>query len=462
MSNNIFTIYGPPGTGKTTELLRLLEKELKEYAPEEIAYVSFTKEGTEQGKNRAIEAFNYHKERFVYFRTLHSMAFNALALKREHVIDKKDYRQFSNLIGMKFTGYYTEELKHDDDLYLFVEELYRNNPSTAKLYLNNMDIQKWNYVRKNYVLFKKKYYLYDYTDMIEKFIENNKTIPVKVAFIDEAQDLTSLQWKMVWTAFKHCERIYIAGDDDQAIYQWSGADVNYFLSIEGKATILRHSYRLPDSILRFAKRISAQISNRIDKHYEGRGMEGTVEAHNSLDTVSINSKENWLVLTRNHAFIPKIEKALQERILVYTVNGEPSVKKEELELIKLYEKLRATRIMTLQEEIKLKKSLVSNYDLNNEWYVSFNWSEEKKTYLRDIIRKKINIANCNIRVSTIHSSKGAEADNVVVLLDITRNVAENLRNNPDSEHRAFYVGVTRAKNALHIIYGEGRNSYPIY
>jgi len=462
MSNNIFTIYGPPGTGKTTELLRLLEVELRTYSPEEIAYVSFTKEGSEQGKNRAIQAFGFNKDRFIHFRTLHSAAFHSLGLSREQVISKNDYKKFSDIIGMKFTGYYTEELKHDDDLYLFVEELYRNNPSTAKLYLNNMDISKWTYVRKHYAEFKKKKYLYDYTDMIEKFIKEGKSIPVKIAFVDEAQDLTSLQWKMVWTAFKDCDRIYIAGDDDQAIYQWSGADVKYFLSIEGTSTILRHSYRLPDSVLRFAKRISSQISSRIDKPYEGRGVEGLVETHNSLSTIPIKEKQQWLFLVRNRTFIPKIEKFLQEKVLVYTSCGEPSVTKEEIELIKLYEKVRSTSMMTMQEELKLKKHLLPNYNLRNEWYISFNWKEEKKAYLRDIIRKKVSYTNSQIRIGTIHSSKGSESDNVVLLLDVTKTVADNIRNNPDSEHRAFYVGATRAKEALHIVYGEGRHSYPIY
>lgn len=459
----IHTIYGPPGTGKTTELLRILEQELETYEPEEIAYVSFTKEGSEQGKRRAIDSFGYDAERFPHFRTLHSLAFRALKLSRNDVMDKPNYKELSSRIGMRFTGYYTEEFRNDDDQYIFFDELYRNNPTTARLYLDRMDIRKLTYVRKSYAAFKKAKGLVDFTDMIEQFVARGEAAEgVRVAFVDEAQDLTTLQWKMVWTAFKHCDKVYIAGDDDQAIYQWSGADVDYFLNIQGLPTILHHSYRLPDSVLRFAKRISAQISRRIDKKYNGRGEEGDVQFHNVLESVPLNIDKRTMFLTRNHSFMSRIEAHLRNRVAVYTINGNPSVTKDELDAIALYEQVRSSHLMDIQKEIKLRKFLKPKFDLNEPWYNSFKWDPEKVAYMRDVIRTRPDINNRNVRVSTIHASKGAEADEVVLLLDITKNVSVNLSANPDSEHRAFYVGATRAKNRLHVVYANTRNAYPIY
>jgi len=459
---NVYTIYGPPGTGKTTELLRLLEQELKQYAPEEIAYVSFTKEGSEQGKRRAIDAFGFTEERFAHFRTLHSTAFHALKLNRDVVIGKRDYKIFSDKMGMKFSGYYTSELRHDDDMYLFFDELHRNNAKTASLYVKELDITKVQFVRRNYAAFKETTGLVDFTDMIETFVKEGQSVPVKVAFIDEAQDLTTLQWKMVWTAFRHCDKVFIAGDDDQAIYQWSGADVDYFLSIEGEATILHRSYRLPDDVLRFAKRISAQISKRIEKNYTGRGERGAVMYHNTIDSVPIAPDETWMLLIRNHAFATGVVASLRKRGLVYTLNGEPSVTKEDIAAIALFEKVRTTQMMTMQEEVRLKKYLRNGYSLTKPWYDNFAWDDDQIAYMRDIIRLRPDVENRNIRVATIHSSKGAEADNVVLLLDITKNVARNLAINPDSEHRAFYVGATRAKNALHVLHSGTKNGYPLY
>ena len=46
--------------------------------------------------------------------------------------------------------------------------------------------------------------------------------------VDEAQDLTPLQWDMVVKMSEGVDSVYIAGDDDQAIYEWNGADVICF------------------------------------------------------------------------------------------------------------------------------------------------------------------------------------------------------------------------------------------
>ena len=454
-------IYGPPGTGKTTELIRLLEEELKTVPPEQIAYVSFSKEGAEQGKKRALQQFMFSPEQFMHFRTLHSLAFKELGLRRDHVISKSNYRYFSEKMGMSFTGYYTEDLRNDDDKYLFFDELYRNNSKAALNFILDLDSAKLQYVRKNYKAFKEAFSIMDFTDMVEKFNERGKSIPVKVAFIDEAQDLTSLQWQMVWIAFSGCDRVYIAGDDDQAIYQWSGADVDYFLNLEGVVTTLKTSYRLPEKIISFSHLILDQISKRVKKEYVGTGQKGIVEMHNGLSEIQINPNDTYMFLSRNNIFLEQVEAELQKRAIVYSLKGKKSVEKTDIEIIKLYEKVRAVFNMTDEEEYKLRPHLKSHIDLKDAWYDSLNWKPAKINYIRQLIGNKTPIDVCNILVSTIHAVKGGEADHVVLMTDITRSVKKNLGKNPDSEHRAFYVGCTRAKKSLHIVLQTGALGYPI-
>ena len=60
-----------------------------------------------------------------------------------------------------------------------------------------------------------------------------------------------------------------------------------------------------------------------------------------------------------------------------------------------------------------------------------------------------------ITLSTIHGAKGGEADNVLILPDVTKSALEYDDINPDELHRLFYVAVTRAKKSLHIL--EPRN-----
>lgn len=66
----------------------------------------------------------------------------------------------------------------------------------------------------------------------------------------------------------------------------------------------------------------------------------------------------------------------------------------------------------------------------------------------------------NINISTIHTVKGDEADIVVLMSDISKAVASQLDLDEDSEHRVFYVAVTRAKEKLIIIQPQTKTFYP--
>lgn len=455
-------IFGPPGTGKTTELLRILSVELKTFEPEEIAYVSFTKEGSNQGKNRAIKEFNITEKRMIYFRTLHSIAFKETNMKRSQVISKENYKLFSKKMGMHFTGYYTEELKHNDDKYLFFNILHRNNPKTAKNYLDDLNINTLKHVNYNYRRFKEYYKIFDFTDMIELFNKENKSLPVKIAIIDEAQDLTTLQWEMIWIAFRNCSKIYIAGDDDQAIYEWSGADVKYFLNLDGNIDILKKSYRLPNEILQYSNNILKCIYKRVEKIYIGIEKEGTVFNIKSLDEINFENNETWMILCRNRYFLKEVEQYIRNKGLLYIKFKEGSIKTEEIKAIKLYEKIRKNMIMSDKEEVQIKRHLKKVFNLKTPWYNNFNWSIDKITYYRDIIQNKTDLKKYNIKIETIHSVKGDEADNVVLLTDISRQVYLNLQKNPDSEHRVFYVGCTRTKKNLYILHGDSKYQYKFY
>jgi superfamily I DNA/RNA helicase len=66
-----------------------------------------------------------------------------------------------------------------------------------------------------------------------------------------------------------------------------------------------------------------------------------------------------------------------------------------------------------------------------------------------------------IHINTIHGVKGQEAANVLLMSDMSGRTATSYRLNADNEHRVFYVGITRAEQALHIVMPQSDQAYPM-
>ena len=80
--------------------------------------------------------------------------------------------------------------------------------------------------------------------MIEKFLSGGDTPKLRVMFVDEAQDLSLIQWKLVRRIEESSTDSFIAGDDDQGIYKWNGAHVNTFINLEGTREVLEQSHKV--------------------------------------------------------------------------------------------------------------------------------------------------------------------------------------------------------------------------
>jgi DNA helicase-2/ATP-dependent DNA helicase PcrA len=112
-------------------------------------------------------------------------------------------------------------------------------------------VEQWATHVENY---KKKYAKHDFTDMLENY---SGALPVKVFIVDEAQDLSKLQWWVVQQAMAEAEKIYLAGDDDQCIFNFSGAHVDGFLGHKVDSDIvLPSSYRVPKKVFKLANSVA--------------------------------------------------------------------------------------------------------------------------------------------------------------------------------------------------------------
>ena len=456
----IVKVFGAPGCGKTHYVLSVLDKLLKKYEPNEIAYVSFTRKGAYEGRDRAIEQFGFKASDFPYFKTLHAIAFKDAGFTKSDVIQKRHYKEFSDAMHMRFTGYYTEDFSNNDDQYMFQHFLRMSNEKLASTYEQYMDVKMIDYVSKNYIGYKKQYGLIDFTDMILQYVIRGAPLPVKVAIIDEAQDLTTLQWDMCKIAFKNCNVVYVAGDDDQAIYQWQGADIDYFLRLKGEQIILDKSYRLPSKILNFAKQITQHITTRVDKDFKPFVKGGNIYYHDNLSSIEINEDETYYLLSRNNYFLKYYTEWVRDAGRVYQYKGKKVIDTRLVTAINDYERFRRTGLYETQaKRVTTEAYMRKDVQGNPEWYNIFAIEPNDMTYYRSVIRNKRNLDDDKIQINTVHGVKGGEADNIVLVLDVTRAISRAFENATDSELRCLYVACTRAKKNLHIVFSQTKRSY---
>ena len=78
--------------------------------------------------------------------------------------------------------------------------------------------------------------------------------------------------------------------------------------------------------------------------------------------------------------------------------------------------------------------------------------DNERAYITALLRRgeKFN-STPRIHLSTIHGSKGGEAENVVLFTDVSPAASKAAEQDPDELHRVFYVGVTRTKKNLYLI-----------
>ncbi len=458
-------IYGPPGTGKTTYLLSLMEKTLQSYAPEEIAFVSFTKRGAYEGAARARKKFGFQLSQMRYFRTLHSLCFSSIGAKKSQIMGKSDYKKFSDAVGMDFVGYYSPELEmyQGDNAYLFALLMRQANVHYCKKLIESLDEKKLLFVAANYLNFKKHFGLLDYADLLTEYEKRGTALPVKVAFVDEAQDLTPQQWRIVDKLFCNCDTVYIAGDDDQAIYEWNGADVSEFLRRGDETVVLSQSYRVPKQVHRLADTVLKLIDRRAEKVYRPRDKEGEVEHMPTWGAVKLGElQDDTLILCRNRYHMRQVEASLKEKGVPYIHRGVSSIDEKCFRAIYAFEEHRKTKTEETASKLQLYKDYFTIVDDAAPWYINANDTLLDAHYYRALLANGYNEKTIpNVTLNTIHASKGAEAAHVILSLDCSRKTYKSLIESPDSELRCYYVAITRAKEKLTVKLQETQNGYPV-
>lgn len=496
-------ILGPPGCGKTTRSLNLVSEALKDgYEPDRIAFVSFTRKAILEATDRACKQFDITSNTLPYFRTVHSMCFRALKVSKADMMDKNSYKELGDVLGYKFEGTFDESetgLPTGDergDQLLFLDNFARITCKSLKETWENansgLDWYELERLSKTLVEFKKAKGLLDYTDLLCRFVERGSRLPVKIAIVDEAQDLSVLQWRVLQVAFSGCDRVYIAGDDDQSIYKWSGADIHTFLSLEGEKEVLHKSYRLTRAVYSRALRIISDVPDRFDKPFSPRDSDGSVDSLPAIEYAVIQPEETTMILVRNVYLLSRVQNMLKGQGHPFVGrHGYSSIKKDHVDAITCWEALqkgstiRVKRIQNMYDHMTLgtylargakakmaaeepdlmlnQEALKKEYGLLRYaiWHEALEGMElSMRAYYLSIMHSGRKITETpKITIQTIHGVKGGEADHVILLPDMSRRTYDAFQASPDDEHRVAYVAVTRAKERLSIILPSSQRAY---
>ncbi|GLZ35905.1 DNA helicase [Lentzea sp. NBRC 105346] len=103
----------------------------------------------------------------------------------------------------------------------------------------------------------------------------NERMRVRYLFVDDAQHLDPQQYRLIRTLGKAAERFLIAGDPDQAIFTFRGADPRILQEIDGETVVLTQGYRMTpevrDAVARLASRLPASSPTRNVVPADGTG-----------------------------------------------------------------------------------------------------------------------------------------------------------------------------------------------
>jgi DNA helicase-2/ATP-dependent DNA helicase PcrA len=369
--------------------------------------------------------------------------------------------------------------------------------------------------------------LVGFADMLER-VEQRSLLPnVDYLVIDEFQDITTLQYSVYEEWRPHMSRVLIAGDDDQVVYAWQGADPDLLLDEPvDEDVVLPNSYRLPSRILNVVNQEVSHIDKRQDKDLEPRTEGGSVEAirnRSMLDvtrevrrTIEETDDDAMVLFRARYQLFQFIEEFIDQGIPFKCLTDQRMWTDRLSHYVDAIEALDADEPMTGLQARRLADMLadsafgtgerdelfaelddieeaadtddITDIDIEPELVREHAPFVPNPPEAADMLRKVTSFQERSVRayfaspyrgmdrdrvrVGTIHSAKGREADHVFVATDLTEKVVEQMaatveqdgtpvpgdreftkRTSPiptmtDNERRVFYVGMSRARKRL--------------
>lgn len=557
-----------PGSGKTTMLLERIKFLSEHIDSSKILNLTFSR----------IQA-NDMKERFdskdSNFMTIHAFCYLIIRnyLKKYNrqvnlIEDEKIYNKF-NLVGEIYKSINNKKMSKEDLNLFFQKVSFMKNSLLDISYLEKVEISNIKEIYLEYEKTKKQKHLLDFDDMqvyALKLLEDKKLLKsiknkYKYFQLDEGQDTSLLQFKILEKIVMPENNLLVVADDDQSIYSFRASNPNYLLNFtkiykDAKIMTLDTNYRSGEEIIKLAKNFIGQNKNRYKKDFKVNRKNPSQIKIKSFKNFSkeyayilenIDKNENTGILFRNNISAISLISYLLENNIDFSINSKimdffeskifldminiinfsndfnnveifseiyykisSYLSKDDIEkliykpinenifdffensdienfkkdaLFNIEKKLKHLRKLDIDKKISFIHQSLSykNYidmlsrkykeeTVNKDIYIEslkyFTKSCENldQVYekIKIIEKKSKSLSENNLKLSTIHSSKGLEYDTVFVI-DLIKNEfpiildEENYFERLEEERRIFYVAITRAKNSLHILTLKNRN-----
>lgn len=271
-------IFGPPGTGKTTRLKKEVTTAAKHFGSRKVFIASFTRTAAAELVSR-----NLPVER-QQIGTLHRHAYDSLG--RPDMVNVEEWNETYPQLEI------TRAVAGDPDDIGATEQVKATTKGDELMQQLQMararmvPKDRWSGPLLSFAEkwddFKKATKAIDFTDMIDMAYQETDAAPGEpdIGIFDETQDFTPLELALVRKWGEKMKLYILAGDDDQAIYSFKGADPNAFLNPQlpdNQVITLPQSYRVPKKVQAYAERWVKQIKKRHPKEYRPRDAEGQLQ-----------------------------------------------------------------------------------------------------------------------------------------------------------------------------------------
>ena len=564
----ITRLFGGPGSGKTTALLDRVDELLQrdDVTIRDILVVSYTRAAAAEVRERLAERRGISPRSLKgNVATMHAKAYELLDLSRGDVVGEDDKQEFCEEYGIEFEDEYSgagrrtarsttignkiiatsqwlqrterdvadwydvpfqwnvEEVRLPPDIDPNAQEGNKYTP-TWPSDDDRIDVPD---VIRAWRSYKGEHGLVGFADMLER-VEQRSLVPhVDYLVIDEFQDITTLQYEVYEEWKPHMDRVLIAGDDDQVVYAWQGADPNLLLDADrDEDIVLPNSYRLPSRVLSVVNREIRHIDNRQEKDLRPRKEGGTVEGIDSPSMLDLARNVRYTIEQGDDdetiMILFRARYQLFRFIDEFLPLGMPfsALTDQRMWTDRLTQYVRAVEALDAEEELdglqarRLADMLQGSAFGANDRDELFDYIDELEegsdadslTELSvdpdtisefapfapdgdaagDMLRKVTSFQRNSVeayfdgeyrgmdpgrvRIGTIHSAKGREADHVFVATDLTEKVVEQMAASvadedvpgveeftsttdpvpilTDNERRVFYVGMSRARERL--------------